>query len=71
MLSAYPAQRPHDTSLKGATSLKSASWVDLLDPTEAERAAFEQAFGLRVPTTEELVEIETTSGCAMSTAHST
>ena len=69
MLSAYPAQRPHDTSLKSATSLKNATWVDLLDPTEAERAAFEQAFGLRVPTTEELVEIETT--CAMSTARCT
>jgi magnesium transporter len=55
MLSAYPAHRPQDTSLK------SAAWVDLLDPTEAERAAFEQAFGLRVPTAEELVEIETTS----------
>ena len=55
MLSAYPARRPQDTSLK------SAAWVDLLDPTDAERAAFEQAFGLRVPTAEELVEIETTS----------
>ena len=55
MLSAYPARRLQDTSLK------SAAWVDLLDPTEAERAAFEQAFGLRVPTAEELVEIETTS----------
>ena len=55
MLSAYPARGPQDTSLK------SAAWVDLLDPTDAERAAFEQAFGLRVPTAEELVEIETTS----------
>ncbi|MGZ5840937.1 MAG: CorA family divalent cation transporter [Xanthobacteraceae bacterium] len=55
MLSAYPARRLQDTSLK------SAVWVDLLDPTDAERAAFEQAFGLRVPTAEELVEIETTS----------
>ena len=55
MLSAYPARGPQ------GTSLKSAAWVDLLDPTDAERAAFEQAFGLRVPTAEELVEIETTS----------
>jgi magnesium transporter len=55
MLSAYPARRPPDTSLKGA------AWVDLLDPTEAERTAFEQAFGLHVPTADELVEIETTS----------
>jgi len=55
MLSAYPAHRPQDSSLK------SAAWVDLLDPTEDERKAFEQAFGLRVPTSEELVEIEATS----------
>ncbi|MGA8649472.1 MAG: CorA family divalent cation transporter [Xanthobacteraceae bacterium] len=55
MLSAYPAHRPQDSSLK------SAAWIDLLDPTEDERKAFEQAFGLHVPTSEELVEIETTS----------
>ena len=55
MLAAYPTHRPE------AASLKTATWVDLLDATEAERAAFEQAFGLRVPTKEQLVEIETTS----------
>ena len=55
MLSAYPRHRPQDTSLK------SAAWVDLLDPSDAERAAFEEAFGLRVPTAAELIEIETTS----------
>jgi magnesium transporter len=42
-------------------SLKNASWIDLVDPTSTEIAAFEKAFGLRVPTTEELSEIETTS----------
>src|SRR6516225_4425973 len=42
-------------------SLAQASWIDLVDPTPAETAAFEKAFGLRVPTTEELSEIETTS----------
>jgi len=55
MLGAYPAKRPDNTSLK------TAAWVDLLDPTDAERLAFEEAFGLRVPTKEQLVEIESTS----------
>lgn len=55
MLSAYPR------SPTGDTSLKDAAWIDLVDPTEAERSAFEQAFALRVPTKDELAEIETTS----------
>jgi magnesium transporter len=55
MLGAYPTHPTQDTSLNGA------AWVDLIDPTDSERAAFEHAFGLRVPTQEELVEIETTS----------
>lgn len=55
MLNAYP------TDASGGTSLKSAAWIDLVDPTAAEAATFEQAFGLRVPTKDQLVEIETTS----------
>jgi len=55
MLGAYPSHRGEGTSLKNAT------WVDLLDPSDAERSAFEQAFGLHVPTKEQIVEIETTS----------
>jgi magnesium transporter len=55
MLGAYPTNRT------GGSSLSSSSWVDLVDPTDAERSAFEQAFGLRVPTKEELTEIEATS----------
>jgi magnesium transporter len=55
MLSAYPAGRPDGASLSGA------AWVDLIDPTPDERAACEKALGLRVPTKEELGEIETTS----------
>ena len=54
MLNAYPKNR-------AAGALADCSWVDLLDPTEAERAAFEQAFGLRVPSKADLVEIEATS----------
>jgi magnesium transporter len=55
MLSAYP------TTGEASGSLASHSWIDLTDPTDAERAAFEAAFGLRVPTTEALGEIEATS----------
>jgi magnesium transporter len=54
MLFAYPDN--------GAdASLSQAIWVDLIDPTAAERAAIEHAFGLRVPTQVELSEIEATS----------
>jgi magnesium transporter len=42
-------------------SLTQAAWIDLVDPSASETAAFEKAFGLRVPTKEELSEIETTS----------
>lgn len=55
MLNAYPSRRGDGTSLASAT------WVDLLNPTAADIAAFEEAFGLRVPTLEKLSEIETTS----------
>ena len=55
MLTAYPSRRA------GTTSLKDAAWVDLVDPSAAESAAFEQAFGLPVPSKDALVEIEATS----------
>jgi magnesium transporter len=55
MLDAYPTNR------NDGRSLATAPWIDLVDPTDAERSAFEQAFGLRVPTKEKLAEIETTS----------
>jgi magnesium transporter len=42
-------------------SLKDAVWVDLLDPSDAERAAVEQAAGLRVPTRAQINEIEWSS----------
>ncbi|MFZ2075996.1 MAG: CorA family divalent cation transporter [Xanthobacteraceae bacterium] len=54
MLSAFP-----DTT--DNNSLAQASWIDVVDPTPGEIAAFEKAFELRVPTKEELGEIETTS----------
>jgi magnesium transporter len=55
MLSAYPAARVDGASLSGA------AWVDLIDPTPVERATVEKALGLRVPTKDELGEIEATS----------
>lgn len=55
MLGAYPAGRVEGTSIAGCT------WIDVVDPTDAERATFEQTFGLRVPTKDELAEIETSS----------
>jgi magnesium transporter len=55
MLGAYPIDRT------GGTSLANAAWIDLIDPSAAEGSAFEQAFGLPVPTEAELIEIETTS----------
>ncbi|HLN37021.1 MAG TPA: CorA family divalent cation transporter [Xanthobacteraceae bacterium] len=54
-MSAYPEDRA------GGGSLASHTWIDLVDPTDAERAAFEAAFGLRVPSNEALGEIEATS----------
>jgi magnesium transporter len=55
MLAAYPPDRA------GSASLANAAWVDLIEPTDAERDAFQKAFGLRVPSKEELSEIEATS----------
>jgi len=54
MLRAFP-----DTT--DNNSLTQASWIDVVDPTPGEIAAFEKTFELRVPTKEELGEIETTS----------
>jgi magnesium transporter len=42
-------------------ALSKAKWVDLLDPTLAETAAFEKTFGLSVPNKDGLSEIETTN----------
>lgn len=53
MLNAYPVAAGHN--------LPNSTWVDLLDPTDAERQAFEAAYGLRVPSKDDLGEIEATS----------
>ncbi len=53
MLSSYP--RNFGSPPAGAV------WIDLFDPTDEEKSSLERTFGLRVPTREELSEIETTS----------
>jgi magnesium transporter len=55
MLAAYPADRAQQQTLADC------SWIDLVDPTDAERATFESAFGLRAPTKDAIGEIEATS----------
>jgi magnesium transporter len=55
MLAAYPIDPSRGSTLAGSI------WVDLVDPTTLERSTFENAFGLRVPTHDELGEIEATS----------
>lgn len=42
-------------------TVQKAVWIDLLNPTDAERSLAERATGLRVPALEELSEIETSS----------
>jgi magnesium transporter len=59
MLAAYPTGRRENHAQN--PSLSGRTWVDLFDPTDAERAAFEQAFHLHVPSKEALAEIESTS----------
>jgi magnesium transporter len=54
MLAAYPPQIAEG-------SLAQATWIDLIEPTDAERSAFTKAFELRVPLNTELREIEATS----------
>src|SRR5215471_4587575 len=58
MLNAYPKAITEGLSLRG---LADQAWVDLVSPTEAERSAFERVSGLRVPSKNELGEIEATS----------
>ena len=63
MLFARPSQAAHAVLDDGADakSLGTAVWLDLLDPSEEERLQAERICGLRVPTRENLSEIESTS----------
>ncbi len=55
------AQHPVPLTAPDAALLAEAAWIDLLDPTEAERAAVEQATGLELRSRADLSEIENSS----------
>ena len=59
MIRAYPALDGGDALSKAR--LSQAVWVDLISPDAAEVAAVEAAFGVRVPTKDEVSEIEVSS----------
>ncbi|HEX2657515.1 MAG TPA: magnesium transporter CorA family protein, partial [Polyangia bacterium] len=46
---------------RNAASLSDAVWIDLLEPSEEERRRVEEATGLRLPTREDIQEIESSS----------
>src|SRR5262249_10653265 len=56
MLTAYPASARVETH-----SPHKVSWIDLLDPTQEERASVETRYGLKLPSREELSEVESSS----------
>jgi magnesium transporter len=56
MLVTFPAERPSE-STQGAKQ----SWFDLYDPTQDERASVERVTGLKLPTREQLSEVESSS----------
>jgi len=57
MLTVYPA--PAGSSVSSPAD--QVSWLDLFDPTETERKSVESTYGLRLPSREELSEIESSS----------
>ena len=57
MLTAYPAFGHEE----GSCAAREASWLDLLDPTNEERANVESRYGLKLPSRPELSEVESSS----------
>jgi magnesium transporter len=57
MLTAYPARGRADVT----HALSEVLWLDLLDPTNEERARAESEFSLRLPSREALSEVESSS----------
>jgi magnesium transporter len=71
MLTAYPPSAPTlpsqaSAGAKGADAhaTRQVSWLDLLDPTEDEKASVESTCGLKLPSREELSEVESSSRIA-------
>jgi Mg2+ and Co2+ transporter CorA len=56
MLVTFPVDRPSES-----TQGDKQSWFDLFDPTQDERASVERATGLKLPTREQLSEVESSS----------
>lgn len=62
MLSAYPHASASESAGGALVALDgAATWIDLLDPTEAEVASVQDATHIRVPRREDISEIESTS----------
>src|SRR5215470_14731974 len=56
MLTAYPASARVD-----AHNARKASWLDLIDPTQEERASVQREYRLKLPSREDLSEVESSS----------
>ncbi len=61
MLYAIDSNAPRQTLAPGPHLASEAVWFDLLDPTDSERTAVERLTGLRVPSREDVSEIESSS----------
>ena len=57
MLTAYPAS----ARAEGPQAAGTVWWIDLLDPTNEERADVERTYGLKLPSRQELSEVESSS----------
>ena len=61
MLYANDGESPRETLDASPHLASKAIWLDLLNPTDTERAAAERLTGLRVPSREDVAEIESSS----------
>jgi Mg2+ and Co2+ transporter CorA len=57
MLTAYPASGHAEAS----PAARDVSWLDLLNPTNEEEASVESRYGLKLPSRQELSEVESSS----------
>ena len=62
MLVSFPEERPSE-STEGAKQL----WSDLFDPTQEERLSVQRVTGLKLPTREQLSEVESSSRVSIDT----
>ena len=68
MLLASSPGRPRQAVAPGDTVPAESVWLDLLDPSDDERAMVQAATGLRVPRRDEIVEIESSSRLRLENA---